>query len=302
MLASPGVMPGLAASILGLTGPGDSVIVQPPVYYPFALRIRANGRQVVENPLQLSGDRWEMDLDGLETAGGQGARMLVLCSPHNPVSRVWETKVLLRLAEICARRKIVIVSDEIHADIVMPGFHHVPLASVSAQAAASSVTLLSATKSFNLAGLGGSLTVIPDPGLRAKVDAVQHALFAGVANAPAVAASEAAWRLGDRWLDEMLSYVEGNHRFLMHFLAARLPAVKVFPLEGTYLALLDLRALGLSDEQATEKLRNDAKVWLDEGRKFGRAGEGMQRLNLACPRGLLMDALERMAKALAPGG
>jgi len=299
MLASPGVIPCLSAAILALTDPGDGIVIQPPVYHPFAMRVTGNGRRVVENPLVLSGAKWEMDLDGLDRAIDSGTRMLILCSPHNPVSRVWTRGELERLVEVCARRKIVIVSDEIHFELVMPGFRHVPIASLSPEASRITVTLFAATKTFNLAGLGGSLAVAEDPEVRKRLDAAQHAVFAGLANVFAAAASEAAWRNGGRWLEELLAYIEGNYRFVVSFLAQRLPAVRAFPLEGTYLAFLDMRLLGLSDDELTDRLRRVGGVWLDEGRKFGRGGQGFQRLNLACSRAILNDGLERVARALS---
>ena len=299
MTASPGVIPSLAAAILGLTAPGDGIVIQPPVYYPFALRVGANGRRIVENPLRLAGTRWEMDLEGLAGVVDANTRMLILCSPHNPVCRVWDRETLEGVSDFCARRGIVIVSDEIHNDLVMSGCRHIPIASLSEAAAANSVTLVSATKTFNLAGLGGSLAIIPDDGLRARFDAVQRAIFSGVANAPAVVAAEAAWRRGEQWLDELCAYVQGNYGLVARFLADRIPAVKAFPLEGTYLAWLDMRGLGLSDDHIKGKLQREAGVWLDEGRMFGRGGEGFQRLNLACPRSILSNALERMAHAFA---
>jgi cystathionine beta-lyase len=266
------------------------------VYHPFAQRVAANGRRVVENPLTCHDGKWEMDLEGLERVIDARTRLLILCSPHNPVARVWSRDTLARLAEICARRGMAIVSDEIHHDLVMPGFRHVPIATLPA-AAPISVTLASATKSFNLAGLGGSLTIIPDARLRARVDAAHRALFAGVANAPAVAAAEAAWRHGERWLEGVIACVQGNYRFLVDRCAERLPLVKVHPLEGTYLAWLDMRGLGLSDDQLIERLRQRAGLWLDEGRMFGRGGEGFQRLNLACPRATFSDAGDRLVRA-----
>jgi cystathionine beta-lyase len=301
MLPSPGVIPAMVFAVLGLTEPGDGIVIQPPVYYPFAHRIGANTRGVVGNPLTLSGGRWEMDLEGLEKVVGERTRMLVLCSPHNPVCRVWDRETLLALADFCLRRDIVVVSDEIHSDLVMPGFRHVPFASLSQEAAACSVTLVSATKSFNLAGLGGSLTIIPDAGLRARFDAVQHSIAAGPANAFSAAAAEAAWRRGERWLEELLGYLQANYRFLAGFLAENLPPVTVAPLEGTYLAWLDMRALMLSDDQIKEKLQRNAGLWLDEGRMFGQGGEGFQRLNLACPRAVLTDAAERLVRAFRRG-
>ena len=300
MLASPGVIPVLSAAILALTEPGDGIVIQPPVYHPFALRVAANGRRVVENPLLLSGGRWHMDLDGLARAIDGRTRMLILCSPHNPVCRVWGRQELARLAGICADKGVLILSDEIHHDLLAGGLRHAPIASLSEEAARISVTLTAATKTFNLAGLGGSITIVPDPGLRKKLDALQHALFSGVANAVAIAAAEAAWRHGDQWLDGLRAYVDGNHAFAADYLARRLPAVSAAPREATYLAWLDMRGLGLSDDEVIRKLREEGSLWLDEGRKFGRGGQGFQRLNLACPRATLADAMERMARALKP--
>jgi len=300
MLPSPGVIPSLVFAILGLTEPGDGVIIQPPVYYPFSLRVSANGRRVVENPLRLSGTRWEMDLEGLEKVVDDRTRLLILCSPHNPVCRVWDQASLQGLADFCLRRSIIVVSDEIHSDLVLPGSRHTPFASLSSQAAAQSVTLVSATKSFNLAGLGGSLTLIPDAGIRGRFDAVQHAIAGGPANVFAAAASEAAWRHGEPWLDELLAYVQANMRFLAGFLAENLPQVTMAPQEGTYLAWLDMRALRLSDDQIKARLHGAAGIWLDEGRMFGRGGEGFQRLNVACPRAVLADAAERLVRAFRP--
>ncbi len=299
MLASPGVIPCLSAAILALTEPGDGIIIQPPVYHPFAMRITGNGRRVVENPLLLSGTRWEIDFEGLERVIDSRTRMLILCSPHNPVSRVWTRHELERLVGICAAKRIVIVSDEIHFDLVMPGFKHVPLASLSPEASRITVTLVAATKTFNLAGLGGSIAVVEDPDLRKRLDAAQHSVFAGLANALAAAAEEAAWRSGERWLDELLAYIWENYRFTASFLGERLPGASVLPLEGTYLPLLDLRSLGLTDDELSDRLRRTGGVWLDEGRKFGRGGQGFQRLNLACPRAILSDGLDRVARALS---
>jgi cystathionine beta-lyase len=300
MLPSPGVIPSMVFAVLGLTEPGDGIVIQPPVYYPFAQRIGAHTRRVVENPLKPTGGRWEMDLEGLEKVVDERTRMLVLCSPHNPVCRVWDRKTLHALADFCLRRNIVVVSDEIHSDLVMAGFRHVPFASLSHEAAACSVTLVSATKSFNLAGLGGSLTIIPDAGLRARFDTVQHSVAAGPANAFSAAAAEAAWRRGERWLEALLGYLQANYRFLAGFLAENLPRVTLAPLEGTYLAWMDMRALLLSDDQIKEKLQRNAGLWLDEGRMFGPGGEGFQRLNLACPRAILSDAAERLVGAFRP--
>lgn len=300
MVAAPGVVQTISAALLAASAPGDRVALQPPVYYPFALRVRANGREAAENPLVLDGDRYRMDLDGLARALDGGVRVLLLCSPHNPGGRAWTREELVRVADACARRGAVVVSDEIHADLVLGGRRHVPFASVSADAGRISITCVSATKTFNLAGLGGSLAVVPDDALRRRLRDALAAQCGATANCFAVAAAEAAWRGGDAWLDELLSYLEGNLAYLAERLPREVPGARVLPLEATYLAWIDLRALGLSDDEVRIRLL-DAGVWLDEGRTFGRGGEGFQRLNLACPRSVLARAVDCLAQALGSG-
>jgi cystathionine beta-lyase len=301
MLAAPGVVQTVSAALLAGSDPGDRIVIQPPVYHPFALRIRANGREVAENPLVLDGDRYRMDLEGLERELERGARMLILCSPHNPGGRVWTREELVRAADLCARYGALVVSDEIHADLVLPGpsgRRHVPAAAVSEEAARITVTCVSATKTFNLAGLGGSLAIVGDPGLRKRLNAALEAQCASTANCFAAAAAEAAWRHGAAWVDAMLAYVAGNLAYLRDRISRELAGVRVLPLEATYLAWIDVRRLGLSDDEVRSRLL-DAGVWLDEGRKFGRGGEGFQRLNVACPRRILSRAVDLVVKALA---
>jgi cysteine-S-conjugate beta-lyase len=299
MLSSPGVIASLSAAILALTEPGDRVVVQPPVYYPFERRVHANGRQVLSNPLLRSaGGRYELDLEGLERSLDDRTRMLILCSPHNPVGRVWRREELEGLLAVCARRGVVVVSDEIHHDIVMPGHRHTPIAALSEVAAALTVTLTSVSKTFNLAGLGSSLAIAADPGVRAKLERAQAALWPGLPNAFSIAAAEAAWRDGERWLEELLAYIAANQAYLVARLGAELPGTRVSTLEGTYLSWIDMRGLGVDDEALTRRLRGKQGVWLDEGRKFGPGGEGFQRINLACPRAMLADGVDRMVRAL----
>jgi cystathionine beta-lyase len=240
-----------------------------------------------------------MDFDQLEDAIDQRTRLLVLCSPHNPVSRVWSRPELERLVQICRQRHIVILSDEIHHDLVMPGHRHTPTAALSEQAAEVTVTLTSATKTFNLAGLGCSLVIASNPQLRKRYKNTQRRIWAGIANAFSAVATETAYRYGESWLEQVLDYVQGNYEHLTDFLGSRLPAARVIPLEGTYLAWVDLRALGFSDEQLKERILGKARVWLDDGPMFGTGGEGFQRINLACPRSTLEQALEAMAGVLS---
>ena len=299
MLAAPGVVPSLNLALLAYSEVGDGVIIQPPVYHPFKESIINNERRVVENPLRLEGERYTMDFDQLEDTIDQRTRLLVLCSPHNPVSRVWSRPELERLVQICRQRHIIILSDEIHHDLIMPGGRHTPTAALSEQAAEVTVTLTSATKTFNLAGLGCSLVIASNPQLRKRYQNTQRRIWAGIANAFSAVATETAYRCGESWLEQVLDYVQGNYEYLTDFLGSRLPAARVIPLEGTYLAWVDLRALGFSDEQLKERILGKARVWLDDGPMFGTGGEGFQRINLACPRSTLDKALEAMAGVLS---
>lgn len=298
VVSSPGVLPSISTALLAFTQPGDGVIIQPPVYYPFGLRIAMAGRQVVQNPLVQRRGLWEMDFEHLERVIDGRTRALILCSPHNPCSRVWDRDSLARLALLCARRGILIFSDEIHCDLVMKGSRHVPAAVSCPEAAEITITFVSPTKTFNLAGIAGSFTIIADSALRLRFQEQARALWMGLGNPLSIAAVEAAYRQGSAWLDELLAYIGGNRDLLAGFLEQRLPEVHLAPLEGTYLAWLDMRGLGMSDEEITDRLRNRAAVRLDEGRKFGAGGNGFQRINLACPRSILREALERMAGAL----
>jgi cystathionine beta-lyase len=298
MISCPGVVPSIGLALRAYSSPGDRVIIQPPVYYPFREAILNNGRRVAENPLQLRGGRYRMDFDQLAQLIDNRTRMLILCSPHNPVGRVWSRVELEKLVDICAHHDLVIVSDEIHHDLVMKGFRHLPTAGLSEQAGRITITLTAATKTFNLAGLGCSMAVITNPRLRRRFKTAWKSQWTGAANALSAAATEAAYRYGERWLEQVLAYIRQNYDFLVRFLGRQVPQARVTPLEGTYLAWVDLRALGLSAETLKERILKTGRVWLDEGPKFGTGGEGFQRLNLACPRSTLAEALERIAAAL----
>jgi cystathionine beta-lyase len=298
MVAAPGVIPSLNLALLAFSEPGDGVVIQPPVYYPFKESILDNQRRVMENPLRLEGGRYSMDFDQLEQAIDERTRLLILCSPHNPVARVWSLPELERLVQICSQHGIIVLCDEIHHDLIMPGHRHIPTASLSEQAASITVTLTSATKTFNLAGLGGSLVIASNPQLRKRYQKSQKRISTGIANAFNTAATEAAYRHGESWLEQVLAYVRGNYEFLCAYLDERLPGAWVTPLEGTYLAWVDLRALGFSDEQLKERILKRARVWLDHGPIFGTGGEGFQRINLACPRSTLEQALEAISRVL----
>lgn len=295
---SPGVVPALNLAVLAYTQPGDKIIVQPPVYYPFESAVRNNGRQLVENPLVIQDDRYTMAFDDLEKKIDERTKLLILCSPHNPVGRVWTTGELSRLVDICAGRGIVIVSDEIHSDIILGTEVHHCTATVSDKAAAITITLTAPNKTFNLAGLQTANIVIPNARLRnAFVQQVTN-IGLGLSNIFGMVAQGAAYDKGEPWLEELLIYLRENYDTVRHFLAQRVPVIKVFPLEGTYLPWLDCRGLGLSDAQLHALFLKDAKLWLDDGTMFGTGGSGFMRLNIACPRSILVKALEQLEKTV----
>jgi cystathionine beta-lyase len=297
IIFTPGVIPALHLAVQAFTQPGDKVIIQPPVYRPFRLAVENNGRRLIQNTLINEHGRYRMDLDNLKRQLDDQARLLILCSPHNPVARVWRAEELKELVNLCLRRGIIIISDEIHADLVMPGFKHTPTALVSEDASEITVTCTAPNKTFNIAGLEMGNTIIPNHQLRSRFQ--QTLLKAGLflANTFGIVATEVAYNQGEDWLTAVLEYIHHNYLFLKNYLTNHLPEIKITPLEGTYLVWLDFRAFKLSDKQLKEKLLREAKVWLDEGPKFGQGGEGFQRLNLACPRSLLEQALERIVQA-----
>jgi cystathionine beta-lyase len=240
-----------------------------------------------------------MDLDNLKKSIDGSTRLLILCSPHNPVGRVWTRGELLQVSEICLEHNIIIVSDEIHADLVLNGNVHTPTATLSEEIADITVTCTAPTKTFNIAGLGVANTIISNNSLYDRYHAVVNNAGLEMTNVFAKVATEAAYNHGEDWLSNLLNYLQKNYEFLVSFLKTQIPRISVFPLEGTYLAWLDFRKLDLSDQDLKKFLIHKAKVWLDEGTKFGGGGEGFQRMNIGCPRKLLEEGLERIACAIS---
>ncbi len=296
---TPGVVPALNLAIQAFSANAEGVVIQPPVYYPFISSITNNDRRVIHNPLKLEDNRYVMDFDGLEKAIDSGTRLLVLCHPHNPVGRVWKSGELLELSEICKRHDLLIVSDEIHADLIMPGFRHHPLACLCPQLADRIITCTSPSKTFNIAGLQVANIIIPNPDLRQRF--LQQAWKCGthLSNPFAIIAAETAYRHGEAWLQELLTYLFANYSYVKDYLAGHLPRIRPVSLEGTYLLWLDFRELGMTDQALQNKLLHEARLWLDPGPIFGPGGAGFLRLNLACPRSRLQEAMGRLSHALA---
>ena len=297
ILWTPGVVAGFTLAIQAYSHPGDKVIIQPPVYYPFMRQILGTGRQIVENPLKIVDGYYEMDFEDLEKKIDDRIKMIILCSPHNPVSRVWKREELEKLAEICKEKDIVIVSDEIHNDLILGNINHTPTAIVSEDAMQRTVTLVAPSKTFNLAGLTNANAIIPNKKLRVDFQS-QISKGSGHSNIFGVVAQDAAYNKGEAWLEALLTYLRGNLKYLEDFLAEKIPSLKLYPLEGTYLAWIDCSALGMNDEELNDFMLKKAKLWLDEGTLFGTGGSMFMRINLACPRSLLKQALDNLEKAV----
>jgi len=297
ILFSPGVVPAISHLVQALTAKGDGIIVQPPVYHPFFWAVRANERRILENRLLEHGGVYSIDFDDLEVKARE-AKLLILCNPHNPVGRIWRREELERIAEICLRHNVVILSDEIHNDLVFSPHRHVPIAGLSPEVDRITVTCHAASKTFNVASLSTAYVLIRDASLREAVKKVSEPLHVEALNPFGLEATAAAFREGEPWLAALLDYLRGNYRFLQDSLAARLSRVKASPLEGTYLVWLDFRDYGFSNQALKECMIQRAGLALNDGPMFGPGGEGFQRMNIGCPRSVLGRALEQLAAAL----
>ena len=297
VLFSPGVVPALNFIVQAFSKPGDKILIQPPVYHPFFFSVENNHREMVFNQLKLVNGRYEMDFDDLESKL-PGVKMILLSNPHNPVGRAWTQEELMQLAELCIMHKVLIISDEIHSDLALPGFKHIPVASLGDEIAANTLTCMAPSKTFNLAGLSTSSMIISDPAKRANFEEYLDRFHITGGNVFGMVASEAAYLHGKDWLDQVLEYIQGNFDFLDNFLKENLPMLHLTPAEATYLAWLDFSALKMDGDGLKSFLINKAKVGLNDGRTYRDGGEGFQRMNLACPRSILEEALQRIEKAI----
>jgi len=297
ILYSPGVVDSIFFCVEALTQPGDAIVVQPPVYGPFYQAVNEHGRRLAENSLIYTPSGWRMDFDDLEKRFSDGARMMILCSPHNPVGRVWTRNELQQLVDLAARHGVVIISDEIHADFTFDGHKQTRILALEG-AADHCVMLTSATKPFNPAGLPHSTIIDPNPRLRKILSDALKRAHATSANIFGSIAQTAAYRNGDEWMDAVVEYVRENRDFVIAYLREKLPEIDCAPQEGTYLMWLDFSGLGLTHEEVMALLVNDAGVALNSGLFFGEAGRGCFRMNLATPRANVEKTLENISKAI----
>jgi len=294
----PGIVPGLSFAVQSLTKEGDEIIVQPPVYYPFFHVVQNNRRVLVNNPLKTINGKFEMDFEDLESKITSNTKLFILCNPHNPGGRVWSAETLKQLAEICSRHNIVVVSDEIHADMVLKGHKHIPFATVSEDAAQISLTFMATSKTFNMPGLISSSYIIPNPELHKRfVDFMEASELTG-GNIFAYAASVAAYEKGEEWRKQMLTYVQGNIDFIVDFLKTNIPQIKPMIPEASFLIWLDCKELGMETDELFDFFAQKAGLGLNKGTTFGQGGEYHLRLNVASSRLILKKAMKQLSKAV----
>jgi cysteine-S-conjugate beta-lyase len=293
---SPGVVPACAMIVSALTAPGDRIIVQPPVYFPFFGVVEGQGRQLVYNQLILDNGRYTMDFKDLRTRAAEGAKMIIISNPHNPGGSVWTSEELKQLTDIALEFNILILSDEIHSDLVFPPAKHLPVAMISPEVSALTITTVAPSKSFNIAGFSSSAVIITDPGLRKKYISMLDLLHVGMGTTLGNIAFEAAYRDGQEWLDALLIYLEQNLSCLKKFFYDEMKTVTPVIPQATYLVWLDCRSTGLNAEELMQQAIAKGLA-LSDGKMFGPGGEGFLRMNIACPRSMLHEALIRFKEA-----
>ena len=295
---SPGIVPALNELVRSLTEPGDKILVQFPVYPPFFNVVKNHKRELVGSQLILNNGWYTMDFTDLEEKFAGGVKMMILCNPHNPVGRVWEKDELERLGQLCVAYGVLLISDEIHSDLIFEGYHHIPFLSLSSELAEHSIVCTAPSKTFNLAGLQTANLLIPNAKYRHAFRASLNLTGINHPNVFGITALEAAYRHGGNWLDQLMHYLLGNVKFLTSFLDRELPQIKAIQPEGTYLIWLNFRALGMEPKALQKFLVHRAGVGLSAGHLFGPGGEGFARLNFGCARSVLEEGLQRIKKAV----
>ncbi len=294
---SPGVVPALVLSVLGYTNPGDKILVQSPVYFPFFNAITNHGRVLVNNQLVDQNGVYSIDFSDLEEKFSSGVKLMMFCHPHNPVGRAWTKQELEMLATLAIKYNVLVLSDEIHSDLLLFGNRHIPLASLGKEIASRTITCIAPSKTFNLAGLHTSAVVIEDPKLKKVYEKILEDIHVGGGNIFGFTALEAAYREGDEWLGQLLEYLEGNYDFLKKYLSEILPGITVSPLEATYLAWINFGILGLDDKELMKFMVKEARIGFVDGPRFGEGGTQYMRMNIGTPRAVLKSALDQLADA-----
>jgi cystathionine beta-lyase len=295
----PGVVPALNICTLAFTTPGDSIIVQPPVYFPFFSAVASHGRNIIYNRLTESDGSWTMDFDSLISGIDSRTKMIIISNPQNPIGRVWTPEELKRLADICLENNILILSDEIHCDLVLPGFKHTPMATLAEEIADNTVTCIAPSKTFNLAGLSTSSVIISNPVLRKSFNRVVDNLHIGNGNIFGTIASIEVYSKGKKWLDAVLKYIDHNIESVEEYCNKMIPAIIPVRPEATFMIWLDCRKLGMTGKELQDFFVNKAGVGMNEGSTFGPGGEGFMRMNVATTHKTVMEAMVLIEKAVA---
>ncbi|WP_416829165.1 MalY/PatB family protein [Ectobacillus polymachus] len=295
---SPGVVPALSFIMQAFTNPGDKVIIQTPVYPPFHSVVKDQGCDLIVNPLRFQNSTYEMDFDDLEAKIDKNVKLFILCSPHNPIGRVWTKEELTKLADICVRHNILIVSDEIHADLVYEKHAHTPLAMISEEIKNQSIICTAPSKTFNIAGLHSANVIIPNKKLRTKFSNMIQRYHLGSISPFGLVATEAAYNEGEEWLDNCLQYMKENIDYVVDYINKNIPELHVTIPEGTYLLWIDFRNLGMEPKQLAEFLLKEAKLALSDGSSFGKDGEGFMRMNIACSHEIVEKAMRQLKTAV----
>ncbi|MBU5437940.1 pyridoxal phosphate-dependent aminotransferase [Tissierella sp. MSJ-40] len=298
ILFTPGVVMGLNLAVVTLTKKREKIIIQPPIYPPFSGVISRNERAILTNPLRHNGEKYIMDYNDLEKKIDNDTKLMLLCSPHNPTGRVWAKDELEKLGEICLKNNIIIVSDEIHSDLIFKGHKHTTIASISEELAMNTITLMAPSKTFNIAGLFTSVAIIPNKEIRDKFVKTIEILGIDHNSTFGAVGLEAAYNHGETWLEEVLEYIEDNLDYTMEYVKNNIPKITIDRPEGTFLVWLNCTKLGLSQEELNELMIKTGKVLLNDGMTFGKEGEGFLRLNIGCSRSTLEEALKRIEKAV----
>lgn len=299
IVTTPGVVPALFELVQAFTAPGDGIIIMRPVYYPFTTAVEESGRTLVNVSLLHKDNQYYMDFDALEQAAKDpGTKMMILCSPHNPVGRVWTEEELRKLAQICNSNGVMILADEIHFDFVFPGHKHTVLATLSEEIAQNNIFCTAPSKTFNLGGVQVSNIIIPNPELRQRYAQFHKSRGMLALNMFAYKVCELVYTQCDEWYDQLMQVLDTNQRLVADYMAKYLPQIKVIPLEGTYLQWLDCRALGMTGQELEKFMQDKAELFFDEGYLFGEEGDGFERWNLACPTRYIQEGLERLRKAV----
>ncbi|MDR0756357.1 MAG: aminotransferase class I/II-fold pyridoxal phosphate-dependent enzyme, partial [Tannerella sp.] len=294
----PGIVKGIGLALECFTKKGDRVIIQPPVYHPFRIVPEKLHREVVCNPLRIVNGAYEMDFEHLETVMDRDCKALILSNPHNPTGIVWDKKTLQRLAEMCSRRRILVIADEIHAEMAFPGFEHLPFPTVSDEAAACSITFMAPSKTFNIAGIVSSYAIVPDSSLRETFYSFLESCELNQGTIFSYIATVAAYTHGDEWRRQMLDYIKGNIAFVDGYLRKNIPQIKAYPPQASFLVWLDCHGLQMKQQELFELVCDGAGLALNSGATFGREGEGYLRMNVGCPRSMLEKGLDALAGAV----